>query len=101
MVTAPNSTFGWFLDPYHLHEFRYFSGGIPTKLVRDAGLESFDPPPDIPLPGPPTRAARTAPRSSGPADMRRADDAEREAPYDQRTACRKATNAIIRFGGAD
>jgi hypothetical protein len=101
MVTAPHSTFGWFIDPYHLHEYRYFSEGTPTKLVRDAGLESFDPPPDIPLTGAPVPAAASAHLSSGPADMRRADDAEREAPYDPRDACRKATSAIIRFGCGD
>jgi len=27
------------------------SQGQPTKLVRDAGTESYDPPPDLPLPG--------------------------------------------------
>jgi len=27
------------------------SAGRPTKLVRDGGTESYDPPPDLPLPG--------------------------------------------------
>ena len=27
------------------------SQGRPTKLVRDGGTESYDPPPDLPLPG--------------------------------------------------
>ena len=40
------------------------------------------------------------PATSGGADMRRADDAEREAPYDRRAACEKATNAFLRFGSA-
>lgn len=98
MATVTEMTFGWFQDPYHLHQDRYFSAGQPTKLVRDAGLESYDPPPDIPLPEPPTPAASHANHSSGGADMRRADDAEREAPYDQRAACQKATSAAVRFG---
>ncbi len=41
---------GWYLDPYGLHEARWFSDGAPTSLVRDAGTESQDPPPDAPVP---------------------------------------------------
>jgi hypothetical protein len=36
---------GWKSDPFGLHEQRYFSQGEPTKLVRDGGVESYDPPP--------------------------------------------------------
>jgi len=37
---------GWRPDPYRLHQERYISGdGIPTKLVRDGRMESYDPPP--------------------------------------------------------
>jgi hypothetical protein len=42
--------YGWNIDPYGLHEHRYFSGGQPTKLVRDGGRESYDEPPDSPPP---------------------------------------------------
>lgn len=41
---------GWYLDPYGLHQDRYFSQGQPTKLVRDGELERFDLPPAGPLP---------------------------------------------------
>jgi hypothetical protein len=41
---------GWYQDPYAIHEYRYFSAGLPTKLVRDSGRESYDPPPDGPFP---------------------------------------------------
>jgi len=41
---------GWYRDPYRLHEDRYFSQGMPTKLVRDGQRESYDPPPDQPPP---------------------------------------------------
>jgi hypothetical protein len=41
---------GWYQDPYVIHEHRYFSAGLPTKLVRDGGHESYDPPPDGPFP---------------------------------------------------
>ncbi len=38
---------GWHQDPYKIHEERYISGdGLPTKLVRDAGVEAYDPPPE-------------------------------------------------------
>jgi hypothetical protein len=37
---------GWHRDPYGIHEERWVSGdGAPTKLVRDGGHESYDPPP--------------------------------------------------------
>jgi hypothetical protein len=41
---------GWYEDPYAIHKLRYFSAGLPTKLVRDGDHESYDPPPDGPLP---------------------------------------------------
>ena len=38
---------GWHPDPYRIHQERYVSvDGEPTKLVRDGGHESYDPPPD-------------------------------------------------------
>jgi hypothetical protein len=42
---------GWHLDPYKLHTDRWISNGRPTKLVRDDGVESYDPPPDEPFTG--------------------------------------------------
>lgn len=36
---------GWNTDPSGRHQERYFSGGQPTTLVRDAGRESHDPVP--------------------------------------------------------
>jgi hypothetical protein len=98
MATVTTTTWGWFRDPFQVHEDRYFSEGSPTKLVRDAGHESFDPPPNLPLPGPPVPVPMHADQSSGGGDMRRADDAEREAPYDRRAARDKATSAVIRYG---
>jgi hypothetical protein len=41
---------GWYRDPFAIHEDRWMSQGQPTKLVRDGGTESYDPPPDLPLP---------------------------------------------------
>ena len=38
---------GWHRDRYGIHEERWVSAdGLPTKLVRDGGYESYDPPPN-------------------------------------------------------
>jgi hypothetical protein len=49
-MTSASPAQGWYRDPYGLHEDRYFSQGLPTKLVRDGEHESYEPPPDQPLP---------------------------------------------------
>jgi len=36
---------GWHADPFGVHEQRYFSGGRPTRLVRDGRVEAHDEPP--------------------------------------------------------
>jgi hypothetical protein len=41
---------GWSADPFQLHEQRYFSGGRPTKLVRDGKVESYEDPPSDEVP---------------------------------------------------
>jgi hypothetical protein len=71
---------GWYRDPFLVHEDRWFSSGQPTKLVRDGGVEQFDPPPD----GPPKTElveVRHAQQSDG-SDLRRADDQAAGAVYD-------------------
>ena len=45
MEHDPHNAQNWCLDPFGLHEARWFSNGIPTSLVRDSGIESQDPPP--------------------------------------------------------
>ena len=62
---------GWYHDPYEVHEDRYFSAGTATKLVRDDGQESYDPPPDLPLPGGDLIPAASA--ESDASDLERAD----------------------------
>ena len=37
---------GWCTDPFGLHEARWLSDGVATKLVRDNGVESYEDPPD-------------------------------------------------------
>lgn len=39
---------GWYTDPWGRHEARWMSEGVPTRLVRDGNIESFDEPPDAP-----------------------------------------------------
>jgi hypothetical protein len=38
---------GWCPDPFARHELRWMSGGLPTSLVRDRGVESHDDPHDF------------------------------------------------------
>lgn len=44
MFTPSRKPQGWCSDPYGRHEARWFSGGSPSALVRDSGVESTDPP---------------------------------------------------------
>lgn len=65
---------GWYVDPYGLHEARWFSNGEATALVRDGRIESQDLPPNSPPPGPLEPVAESAP--SDGVDLLRADSAE-------------------------
>ena len=65
------------------------SRGQPTKLVRDGGNESYDPPPDLPLP------AELVPVDGGATGD---DGAGQEPGYSNWRASRAALDAIS--GGA-
>lgn len=69
---------GWYEDPFAIHEYRWFSGGDPTGLVRDGHIEGTDPPPDGDVPGPLVPARSDADARGDGGDLRRADDAEAE-----------------------
>jgi hypothetical protein len=71
---------GWYRDPYLVHEDRYFSAGRPTKLVRDGGVEAYDPPPAGPMKAELVEATHTQPGDGS--DLRRADDSSAGAVYD-------------------
>jgi hypothetical protein len=90
---------GWYWDPFHEHEDRYFSAGHPTKLVRDAGQEAFDPPPNLPVPGPLVPAGPHATTTSSHTDTDRAHQTV-GAAYDRRTVCDIAIRAMVRYGAA-
>ncbi len=64
---------GWYKDPYGRHDARWISVGTPTALVRDAGIESQDPPPDEPITVGMERVANSV---GGGSDLKRADDVE-------------------------
>jgi hypothetical protein len=75
---------GWFTDPYALHEARWLSDGVPTKLVRDGEVESYDEPPEGPEVVTPVRL-EADPTSQDGADLLRADAAE-QGDYDSSVA---------------
>jgi hypothetical protein len=102
---------GWYRDPFGVHQDRYFSAGHPTDLVRDAGQEAYDGPPDraydrdgLVSAEPETadrfdasdlRRADEAERSATARDLRRADSAEESATlYDGEAAKRAALDAF-------
>lgn len=73
---------GWYLDPYGVHEDRYFSAGRPTELVRDDGAESHDPPPGdgaVPDSASLVEAPARGGQATDSSDMRRADDVNRQS----------------------
>jgi len=84
-----NAAEGWYRDPFGIHEDRWMSQGRPTKLVRDAGTEAYDPPPDLPLP------AELVPVDSGATGD---EGAGQEPGYSNWRASRAALDAIS--GGA-
>lgn len=84
---------GWYKDPFAIHEDRWMSQGRPTKLVRDRGTESYDPPPDLPLPDELVPCAA----GSGAADGG-SGEADQESGYSNWHASRAALDAIS--GGA-
>jgi hypothetical protein len=74
---------GWYIDPFGVHEQRWFSQGRPTDLVRNGKAETKDPPPDGPVPQPLVRAT-AAPGLGRPSDdLRRADGVDIEVPDGQ------------------
>jgi hypothetical protein len=83
---------GWFVDPFGAHEARWFSGGWPTALIRDSGVESHEDPPGTTYVGHLTPADEES--SVGPDDLRRAGT-EDEA-YDPSTGVRAVWEWFLR-----
>ena len=96
-----NAAEGWYRDPYEVHQDRWFSAGVATKLVRDGSSESYDPPPGRPLPEGELIPAVTVDGAGDPDDQRRADDGRLEqpyTPYDAGVAVGDASGTLV--GGA-
>jgi hypothetical protein len=87
---------GWYEDPYGIHHDRWMSAGQPTKLVRDGATESYDPPPDLPLPETLVPVAPVEPTEAP--DLRRADDAGDE-PSDPGDAFDAAASTVLGKSG--
>jgi hypothetical protein len=64
----------WYTDPFERHEARWMSDGTPTKLARDAGVESYDDPPDEEPSHTPTRVQEE--QAANGSDLLRAGDSE-------------------------
>ncbi len=87
---------GWYRDPYGVHEDRYFSAGQPTKLVRDGGAESYDPPPPRP---PEAELDEVTSPPSDSSDLRRADEGSAgPATYDKKAAFWAALDTVAAYG---
>jgi hypothetical protein len=102
---------GWYSDPFGRHEARWLSDGHATKLVRDAGTESYDEPPDAPPVQDPVRiepdptsfspddllradGAQANPNWADAKDLKRADDQEAGDPFDQKRPVDAAFDAL-------
>ena len=72
------------------------SQGRPTKLVRDGRTESYDPPPDLPLPDALVPVLDDD-EPEDPSDLRRYGDSGEE-PYSTRRARQAGMDAVT--GGA-
>jgi len=98
-MTAKRPAQGWYQDPFGIHELRYFSQDLPTKLVRDGKAESCDLPPDRPLPDGDLVPAADRATADG-ADLRRADEASAE-PYEASKARRAAFDVFDLTAGTN
>jgi hypothetical protein len=75
---------GWYTDPYQRHEDRWISRGVPTRLVRDLGIEGDDPVELMPFKITPVRSGHVDAAFRGASDLRRADDGYRNLDLGQR-----------------
>jgi hypothetical protein len=85
--------------PYLAIRVRWFLPARPTKLVRGAGVESYDDPPDEAPTAVPVAVEAPSAQPEDGSDLRRADDTERSALFDPRTAEDVAEESIDRLTG--
>jgi hypothetical protein len=89
---------GWYVDPYGIHEARWFSAGMPTALVRDGDVETQDPPPSTTYAGQLEELEEAAPRDGD--DLRRADSADSKS-FDPNEANDAGWDAFSSSSGGD
>lgn len=89
---------GWYHDPYHRHEARWFSDGTPTDLVRDGREVAHEPPPEEVMPTPLT-PWESGEESTG--DLRRADAAQDGSTVDARTVASKVARVMFNRGDTE
>jgi hypothetical protein len=73
---------GWHEDPYRVHQYRWFSVGRPSSLVRDGLTESNDPPLDEPYSGVLVPESGGTQSGANGADLRRAGGGPRPDDWD-------------------
>jgi hypothetical protein len=88
---------GWYRDPYNIHTDRWFSDGSPTALVRDAGQEGHDPPPNEPFTG--LLVESDSLGTADADDLRRADSDE--GPFDPDAESKLAWDTFGETTGGD
>jgi hypothetical protein len=88
---------GWYTDPFARHEARWLSVGVPTKLVRDGKVESYDEPPAEPPTLTPVRL-EADPTSQSGQDLLRADSVEQGDTYSSSAATMGAMDAVGQDG---
>ena len=76
-VTTTSGAEGWYQDPYRIHQYRWFSMGRPSPLVRDGAIESNDAPPDMPSVGSLLPGGNTTGPTVNGADFQRAGDGKK------------------------
>ena len=81
-VTTTRGAEGWYQDPYRIHQYRWFSMGKPSALVRDGLIESNDAPPDMPYVGTVVPEEDAAGAGANGADLRRAGDGKKRDGWD-------------------
>ena len=83
------------VDPFGLHDARWFSDGNATALVRDRGTESQDPPPSDSC----TCALVPVASIGSPQDLLRSDFTNRQDNGDGRSFRQRAMDTVCAYHG--
>jgi len=81
-VTTTRGAEGWYQDPYRIHQYRWFSMGKPSALVRDGLIESNHAPPDMPYVGMLVPEGSDAGTGANGSDLQRVGDGTKNDYWD-------------------